>query len=143
MILIDTSIFVRLPNDTDPLLASAESALEHLRESRERLVVAPQCLYEFWVVVTRPLQNNGYGFTSSKAAWWLDHIQNMANLLTDDLDIYYYLEDLVRSRTVLGHKGHDAHMVAWMHRHNVTRILTFNAKDFARYGIAVIDPRNL
>ena len=143
MILIDTNIFTRLLNDDDPLQATAESALAYLRRNREKLVVAPQSLYEFWVVATRPLQNNGCGFTSAKAAWWLDHIQNMATLLTDDLDIYYYWEDLVRNKNVLGKQGHDAHLVAWMHRHNVTRVLTFNVRDFARYGITVVDPRDL
>ena len=142
MILIDANIFVRFANKDDPLRATAKSALEHL-DNQEELVIAPQCLYEFWVVMTRPRQNNGYGFTSAEAAWWIRNIQDKATLLTDDLDIYYYWEDLVRNKNVLGKQAHDAHLVAWMHRHNVTRILTFNAKDFARYDISVIDPRDL
>jgi len=142
MILIDTNIFTRLPEDTDPLQAVAMAALKHL-DNQEELVVAPQCLYEFWVVVTRPLQNNGYGFTSARATRWLRRIHNMATLLPDDIDVYHIWENLVRNKNVLGKPGHDAHLVAWMHRHNVTRILTFNARDFARYGIAVVDPRNL
>jgi len=142
MILIDTCIFTRLPQRTDPLRAVAKSALEHL-DKQEKLVVAPQCLYEFWVVVTRPLENNGYGFTSARATRWLRRIQNRATLLTDDLDVYRRWETLVNDQNVLGKQGHDAHLVAWMHRHNVTRILTFNARDFARYGITVVDPRSL
>jgi len=143
MILIDTNIFTRLPERTDPLRAVAKSALERLQENQEELVVAPQCLYEFWVVMTRPLQNNGYGFTSTRAARWLCRIHKITTLLPDDLDVYYHWEELVIRQNVLGKQGHDTHLVAWMQQHNVTRILTFNARDFARYGIVVIDPRNL
>ena len=144
MILIDTNIFTRIAEKTnDPLRAMAKSALAQLQKNQETLVVAPQCLYEFWVVMTRPIQNNGCGFTSTKATWWLGSIRNMATLLTDDLDVYYNWEALVSNKNVLGKQGHDAHLVAWMQRHNVTKILTFNTGDFARYGITVVDLRKL
>ena len=65
MILIDTNIFTRLSDKTDPLRASVKFALEHL-DNQEELVVAPQCLYEFWVVMTCPRQNNGYGLHPPK-----------------------------------------------------------------------------
>lgn len=44
---------------------------------------------------------------------------------------------------VPGVKVHDARLVAAMNVHNVPRILTFNAGDFLRYGIEVIEPQSL
>jgi predicted nucleic acid-binding protein len=41
---------------------------------------------------------------------------------------------------VVGAKVHDARLVAAMNVHGVRRLLTFNAGDFARYGIEVLQP---
>lgn len=50
---------------------------------------------------------------------------------------------LVVQHNVPGVKVHDARLVAAMNVHNVPRILTFNAGDFLRYGIEVIEPQSL
>jgi len=43
-----------------------------------------------------------------------------------------------------GTRHFDARLVALMHVHSVTRILTFNTEDFHRYpGIVVVDPREV
>jgi predicted nucleic acid-binding protein len=45
---------------------------------------------------------------------------------------------------VSGKKSHDARLVAVMNTQNITRVLTFNTDDFARYpGITAIHPRDL
>jgi len=67
----------------------------------------------------------------------------MCKLLPDDLQVHQRWENLVTTHNVLGKKGHDAHLVAWMHFHKVPAILTFNARDLARYGITVVDPQTL
>jgi predicted nucleic acid-binding protein len=41
---------------------------------------------------------------------------------------------------VVGVKVHDARLVATMNVHGVRRLLTFNAGDFARYEIEVVQP---
>ena len=41
---------------------------------------------------------------------------------------------------IQGVKVHDGRLVAAMNVHNVPRILTFNAGDFARYGVEVLRP---
>ena len=143
MILVDTNVLARLPNGTDPLRDIAKSSLIHMMRGQERLVIAPQCLYEFWVVMTRPEKENGYGFTPVHAGRWLHRLRHLAALLPDDLAVYERWENLVISQNTIGKKGHDAHLVAWMQLHGVASILTFNAGDFTRYGIAVIDPRTI
>jgi hypothetical protein len=48
---------------------------------------------------------------------------------------------LVANYDVKGKQVHDARLVAGMLRHNVSHLLTFNAKDFSRYSeISVIEP---
>jgi predicted nucleic acid-binding protein len=45
---------------------------------------------------------------------------------------------------VIGTKVHDAYLVAAMKAYGITRILTFNTRDFARYdGVQSVDPRTL
>jgi predicted nucleic acid-binding protein len=41
---------------------------------------------------------------------------------------------------VIGSRVYDARLVAAMRVHGVGRILTFDAADFARYGIDVLHP---
>jgi predicted nucleic acid-binding protein len=143
MILVDTNVFARLPNGSDPLRDAAKGALVHLMRKGEILVVAPQCLYEFWVVMTRPAGENGYGFTAARAGRWLRWLRHLAALLPDELSVYERWENLVISQNTMGKKGHDAHLAAWMQVHGVASVLTFNVGDFARYGITVIDPRTI
>jgi predicted nucleic acid-binding protein len=143
MILVDTNILARLPNGADTLRDAAKAALVRMLRRPEKLVIAPQCLYEFWVVMTRPPQENGYGFTPARAGRWLHRIRNLATLLPDDIAICQRWENLVTTQNVIGKKGHDAHLVAWMQHHGVGSILTFNTGDFGRYGITVIDPKTL
>ncbi len=46
--------------------------------------------------------------------------------------------------SVMGTKVHDARLVAAMHVHRVTHLLTFNEQDFVRYDdIQVVHPRQL
>jgi hypothetical protein len=49
-------------------------------------------------------------------------------------------ERLVTTHRVIGSQVYDARLVAAMMAHGVGRILTFNAGDFASYGIEVIHP---
>ena len=97
MILVDTNILARLPDGADPLRDVAKAALLRLMRTQERLVVAPQCLYEFWVVATRPEKENGYGFTPDRAGRWLNQFKSLCAILPDDLGVYQRWEDLVIS----------------------------------------------
>jgi predicted nucleic acid-binding protein len=50
---------------------------------------------------------------------------------------------LVHSFGIRGSKSHDARLAAAMQTHNITRILTFNAGDFKKFAITVIDPASV
>ncbi|NOZ40567.1 MAG: PIN domain-containing protein [Planctomycetes bacterium] len=67
--MLDTNILIRLVNgEEDPLFRPAQNALKLLRRENHLLTLVPQVLYEFWVVATRPLANNGLGMTTQEAA---------------------------------------------------------------------------
>jgi predicted nucleic acid-binding protein len=61
-------------------------------------------------------------------------------VLPDHPAIYDHWRRLVVARGVIGSQVYDTRLVAAMAVHAVGRILTFNAGDFARYGIEVIHP---
>jgi predicted nucleic acid-binding protein len=62
-------------------------------------------------------------------------------LLADSPALLEEWEKLVVKYECKGKPTHDARIVAAMNIHDVKQLLTFNAKDFARYGeITVLDP---
>ena len=73
MILLDTNLPGRMTDSTDPQCAAARRAVHGLLARRERLIIVPQNLYEFWAVATRkpgppPAGQNGLGMTCEQAS---------------------------------------------------------------------------
>jgi len=66
-ILIDTNVLIALINGAHPAHESVEAQLAELQAEGHALIVAPQCVYEFWVVATRPVVNNGLGKSPAEA----------------------------------------------------------------------------
>jgi len=65
----------------------------------------------------------------------------LLRVLSNSVETLTEWKKLVTTSLVVGKQTHDAHLVACMMSHRITRILTFNVKDFARFpGIEVIDP---
>jgi len=66
-VLIDTNILLRTLQPANSHCAMAQRAIDILRSRRETLWVCAQNIVEFWAVVTRPLQENGLGFSIGRA----------------------------------------------------------------------------
>ena len=66
-VLIDTNVLLRSMQPSHPMHVSAVRALEVLIRRQEPLVIALQNVAEFWNVATRPVANNGLGFTIEEA----------------------------------------------------------------------------
>jgi hypothetical protein len=92
-------------------------------------------LYEFWVVATRPTENNGLGLLPEEADQEITSILKFFRLRYDNRGIFSRWRELVVSRAVKGKPAHDARLAATMHQHAITHILTFNFADFARYPL--------
>ncbi len=101
----------------------------------------PQCLYEFWVVSTRPTSVNGLGRTPIQAIADVRVFKAAFTLLDDPPSLYSTWESLVLSKPVLGRKAHDARLVAAMMVHGLGKVLTLNPQDFQGYlGIHALTP---
>jgi hypothetical protein len=66
--LVDTSVLVRTLQPHDPHFLAADRAIRLLPQRGTQMHIVPQSVYDLWVVATRPIQQNGLGLTSAKAA---------------------------------------------------------------------------
>ncbi len=133
-ILIDTNVLLRSVEAGHSHYQSSVEAIDILRRTGHELTIAPQNLYEFWSVATRPLENNGLGMSPTESQAEITSIQKLFRLLRDERGVFSIWEQLVSSLGVKGKQAHDARLAAAMHRHAATHLLTFNTSDFARYA---------
>ena len=145
MILLDTNLLGRMTNSSDPLCAIARRAVHVLLARRERLIIVPQNLYEFWAVATRqpgppPVGQNGLGMTPEQASQWLHFFRRRFALLADLEELADRWHALVKAFGIKGYRAHDARLVAAMGCYGITHLLTFNAADFRRFTITLVDP---
>ena len=144
--LLDTNFLLRHVEKTSIHHAITLVALDKLSRDGAQLCLAPQCLYEFWVVATRPVKVNGFGFTPAQTGALLSALQSSFILRPDTVTIFSEWERLVTTYAVQGKPSHDARLVAFMLTHGITHLLTFNGADFHRYaseGITIIDPTSV
>lgn len=134
---------LRMLQPHHPHAPVAERALGLCRRRNEPLTIVSQNVVEFWAVVTRPLAENGLGFTIEEAVAELGALKRLF-LLLPEVPLQDEWERLVAAYRVSGKKTHDVRLVAAMAAHGIRNILTFNAQDFAPYaGITVLDPHTL
>jgi predicted nucleic acid-binding protein len=140
LILLDTNILLRYVSPTDPAHSTARAAIASSQASGETLCIVPQNIYEFWVVATRPLTSNGLGFTVPEAQAEVARLKSLFSFLADQVNLFTEWEALVVAHDCKGKVAHDARLVAAMHTHGITRLLTFNGPDFHRYpGLTILD----
>ena len=71
-------------------------------------------------------------------------MERLFHLLPDTPAIYTEWRRLVMQIGVSGVQVHDARIAACLRVHGVTRLLTLNTKDFARYpGFTAVDPAQI
>ena len=63
-VLVDTNLLARIADPTHPKNAMAADAVARILDEGERVHILPQNAYEFWVVATRPVINNGLGMST-------------------------------------------------------------------------------
>jgi predicted nucleic acid-binding protein len=142
--LLDTNILTRAAQPSHALHQAAVDAVAELRGQGETLVLVPQNLYEFWVVSTRPVAQNGLGLIPAQAQTELQRLKSLFSILDETPAVFAEWERLISQYQVSGKNAHDAHLVAAMMVHQISRILTFNPSDFQRYqGITVVEPQQV
>lgn len=141
-VLLDTNVICRLAESGHPHHVFAENAVNKLRDDQHELCLVPQVLYEYWVVVTRPVAENGLGMSPGYADKAINICLDWFTLFRDERGVFPLWRELVRQHDAKGKSAHDARLVAAMKRHNLTHLLTFNVADFQRYeGIELLDAR--
>jgi predicted nucleic acid-binding protein len=140
-ILLDANILSRLCDSASFHHPIAIDAVRNLTALGHELVIIPQSLYEFWVMATRPTQNNGLGFSVEECDAEIAKNLKLFSLLNDSTDLFSNWRRLVRDYSCKGKIAHDSRYVAAMNCYGLTHILTFNLSDFSRFsGILRIDP---
>ena len=140
MILVDTSILGRIAIEDDPLYEVAKRGL-NWAFANGRPAVAAQSIYEFWVLATRPVAQNGLGWPPDRVAAWIQTFRQTCQFLPENPKIFDVWLSLVSRHSTKGKSAHDARLAACMNVNGIRKVLTFNIKDFTRYGITVVDPR--
>lgn len=133
-VLIDTNVLLRRTQPNHEHHRAAVESVARLLERGETVYFTPQNIFEFWNVITRPVNNNGLGFSISLALTEVEKIERTLTLLPDSPATYSEWKRLVIKHNVLGVQVHDTRLVASMNVHGVARLLTFNATDFFRFA---------
>ena len=142
-ILADTNILLRRTQPDHPSHVMAVESVAGLLAAGEIVYFTLQNISEFWNVATRPVANNGLGFSVALTLAEVEKIEQFLMVLPDSPSVYAEWKQLVLRHGVLGTKVYDAKLVASMNVHGVSRVLTFNTDDFARYEIEAIHPSSL
>lgn len=141
--LTDTNVLLGVAHRVDARYPIVQAAVHKLWADGHELQTTSQNFSEFWNVSTRPANRNGFGRTPSETNVLLQDLERLFPLLQDSPDVYPKWRQLIVKYNVSGVQVHDARLVAAMIIHDVTHILTFNAKDFVRYaseGIMAVNP---
>jgi predicted nucleic acid-binding protein len=131
--LVDSNILMRWAQHEDASYTTIRESIKRLAFSRAVPCYTSQNLGEFWNVLTRPANRNGYGQTPEQADIRANEVEARFRLLPDSPAIQQEWRKLLVSHHVSGVQVHDARLVAAMLVYGVKRILTRNSKDFVRF----------
>jgi len=140
--LVDSNILLRWVKPDHSDYRAIVSATDAILRQGGVLCYTSQNVAEFWNACTRPLDRNGYGLSPQETDRKARFFEDTLRLLPDTPAIHQEWRKLLVTCSVSGVQVHDARLVAAMRVHAVRCVLTFNAKDFARYpDIEAIHPR--
>lgn len=134
---VDSNVLILAVNAGHQWSQEAREALEAYLRRDPHGMVTLQIKAEFWNVATRPKENNGLGLPPSEAAVRLLNLDPVLTVLHDTAAVHEAWMKLLLKHQVRGRQVHDARIAASLIAHGVTRILTYNPADFARYAPAV------
>lgn len=142
---LDANVLLRLSQKQNSLYPISRTAVRKMAAENETLCFLPQNIVEVWNVFTRPPSaRGGFGLTPVQADRRVRRLEHIFTLLPDNPDIYIEWRRLVVEFGVSGVQVYDARIAACLRVHGITRLSTFNTKDFARYsGFTAVDPEQI
>lgn len=132
-VLLDTNLLVAASVQEHPSHSGSKSYVESLIDQRISICITAQICREFMVVMTRKAIGPRL-FSVKEALHVLQAWRASCVLLRENKLVFERWLGLVEEFDVKGKQVHDAHIVAAMLTHGVTRIGTWNSSDFERYG---------
>jgi predicted nucleic-acid-binding protein len=85
--LVDTNLLLRRARPADPLNAVARIAIETLVREGSTPYITSQNIIEYWNVLTRPIEKNGFGMSAKEAAAEATLLESFFPLLPDTPNI--------------------------------------------------------
>jgi predicted nucleic acid-binding protein len=139
-LLLDTNVLLEATDERREYHADAIALLE----SGAPLTTSAQVVREYLVVATRPVAANGLGISMADALANLRALRQGVRLLPEERPVLPALLSLLERVACVGHRVHDAHIVATALVHRVRTIVSLNAADFAafRADVTIVSPRD-
>jgi predicted nucleic acid-binding protein len=131
---LDTNILLRMVQSDSPDHSTILSCLNLLWLRGAELFYTSQNLAEFWNACTRPRDRNGFGFSIDQTNQFATQIEARLSFATDNESTHLEWRRIVFTQKVSGVQVHDARLVAAMHVHSISNLLTLNIADFRRYS---------
>src|SRR5665213_307371 len=136
-VLCDSNVLVHLTNSISDEHTTAGKAILALEEQGVAFLYTLQNLAEFWNVCTRD-RPSGLGLTTEEAAERVQLIGTQFTYMPETAAAEPIFKDILIRQRVRGVQVHDARLVALMMANGVEEILTFDRKDFRRYGAVTV-----
>jgi len=134
MILLDANILIHSNQPASPHYPAITERLTAFAENNEELAVCPQVLYEYYVVATRPLAQNGYGISADDAIEQINIFKSGYTFIDDPENLISEWQAIINKYKTIGKTAHDARLVALMQAQAIEQIYTMNPADFNRYA---------
>ena len=129
----DTNVLVRARFEAAPGHRLARSRMSEIARTDEPLRISRQVIREYLATVTRP-QPWSVRVPMNEALGHVARLEEVFGILEDGPRVTDTLAALCRTVPVAGRQVHDANIVATMLAQGERRLLTFNGRDFRRYG---------
>jgi toxin-antitoxin system PIN domain toxin len=138
--LVDTNVLVYALHPAAPQHAASRALVESANDPAAGLVVFPQMLAEFFVVVTNP-RRVALAKTAEEALQAIEQFLTLPGLTLLPLptDVVPGWIKLVRASPVTGGEVFDVQAAAAMLAHGIAAVYTYNTSDFR--GFAGITPK--
>jgi predicted nucleic acid-binding protein len=141
VVLVDTNVLLSATAPLRPLHRAALTVLNEWPNRGVVLAASSQVLREYLVVATRPVEVNGLDLGPTDALANVEAFRGRMRLLVEGESVWDRLRGLIASYGSLGKQIHDANVVATALASGVTKLVTANTADFARFAseIEIID----
>lgn len=128
--LLDTNILLRASDPNSAQHSLANYAVYNLLNQGHQCLLTSQILIEFWVVCTRPVEVNGFGWTTERSKTQINQFLSQFDLLHETSSTFSYWFEMVTKYDIKGKRTHDIKILAVMKSYGISHILTFNPNDF-------------